>query len=49
MNRIQVHPVSAEEVEHGVAEPWLNGEPLMVGVHSLAEALAEVDRVLAGR
>ena len=62
--------ISAEEVEHGVAELWAGGQqiaytvfddgeltlrfeprhdgsPVVVGVRSLTDALAEVERVLA--
>jgi hypothetical protein len=71
MHEIKVVTISAEEVEHGVAELWAgdqqiaytvldDGElklrfehrhdhtPVMVGVRSLTEALAEVEQLFAG-
>jgi hypothetical protein len=70
MHEIKVITISAEEVEHGVAELWAGGQqiaytvfddgeltlrfeprhdgsPVVVGVRSLTDALAEVERVLA--
>jgi hypothetical protein len=70
MDQIKVITVSAEEVEHGVAELWAGGQqiaytffddgelklrfeprhdgtPVAVGLRSLTDALAEVERLLA--
>jgi hypothetical protein len=69
MHEIKVITVSAEEVEHGVAELWAGGQqiaysvlddgelklrfeprhdgtPVVVGLRDLADALAEVTRLL---
>ncbi len=72
MHEIKVISISAEEVEHGVAELWAgdeqiaytvldedegeltlrfpprqDGSPVVIGVRSLKDALAEVERVLS--
>jgi hypothetical protein len=45
MHEIQVHPVSAEEVEHGVAELWRDGEQIAYTLYDLdsSELVLRID------